>query len=176
MQKLIYFLLVIVLLACGKKYVPVSEKKQETNTEYSEDLSEFRDLLTENSNVKTIPVDNINPPPITTEPLYINDKIDALLKERTEKNKGIKYANGYRIQLYVGRERKVVDEAKIYIYQTFPNINPYLTYSLPMYKLKIGDFLTRNDAERFLNQLKDLYPEAIIVPEKIDIKKSFMKE
>jgi hypothetical protein len=164
--------ILICLASCGKKAIPVSNKIEE-NTEINEDLSEFRPV----TEAKAIVSNNTNiPPKLTTEPLFINAKIDAHLAERAEKNKAVKYANGYRIQLYVGRERKQADDAKIFIYENFPNINPYLSYSLPIYKLKIGDFLTKNDAERVLNQLKNQYPEAIVVPEKIDVKKSFLKE
>lgn len=174
MQKPFVLFLVVLLLACGKKVVPVAEQKEELNTSYSEDLAEFRGFLDVENKAEIS--EKRAEPIITTEPMYVNEKVDALLARQTEKNKAIKYANGYRIQLYVGRDRQLADQAKVYIYQNYPAINPYLTYSLPMYKLKVGDFLTKPDAERVLNQLKDLYPEAIIIPEKIDVKKSFLKE
>ncbi len=177
MKKHFLFLAIFFLVACGKKVVPVSEKKQEIITTYSEDLSEFRDLLDAESEVEDRSIsEKNNRPKQTTEPLYVNDKIEAVLVKRAEKNKGIKFANGFRIQVYVGRERKEVDDAKVFVYQNFPNLNPYLTYNLPIYKLKIGDFLTKTDAERILNQLKDNFPEAVILAEKIDVKKSFLKE
>jgi hypothetical protein len=164
-------------ISCGKKVMPVSEKKQETSTVYNEDLSEFRNLLVpENqADISQSSVKNV-PPAVTTEPLYENDKLDAFLNERAAKNKNIKFANGYRIQIYVGRERQIVDNIKVYIYQNFPNLNPYLSFSLPIYKLKVGDFLNKSDADRVYNQIKGIYPEAMIIPDKIDIKKSFMKE
>ena len=176
MKKQLYFLFFLAIFSCAKKNIPVTEQKQENLADYSEDLSEFRALL-DPIDMKIESESDIQSQAIilTTEPLYINDKIDAILDRKAEKNKATKYANGYRIQLYVGRDRKTVDEAKVYIYQTYPNINPYLTYSLPIYKLKAGDFLTKSDAERFLKQVKDSYPDAIIISEIIDVKKSFMK-
>lgn len=172
-------LLVFLIFSCGKKIVPLAEKKQDVSSEYSEDLTEFRVGHSENeenidSNIKVNSNETI--PPLTTQPLHINAKIDAILEQKAAKNKSIKYANGYRIQLYVGSERKLVDEAKVYIYQNYPNLNLYLTFSLPIYKLKIGDFITKNDAERLLNQLKGPFPDAITIPERIDVKKSFLKE
>ncbi len=176
MNKIYIFLLVFALFSCAKKVVLVAEKKQEKVVDYQEDLSEFRFLLDPEKEILVTENTTLQEAKITSEPMYINDKIDALLAKRTEKNKGIKYANGFRIQLYVGRDRKTADDAKIFIYQNYPTINPYLTYSLPIYKLKVGDFITRPDAERVLNQLKDQYPEAMILSEKIDVKKSFLKE
>ena len=177
MKQTFYFLTFILLVSCGKKAVPVSDNKQDMNSEYSEDLSLYRpapQFGSENSNTNS--ASELNQPKITSEKLYINDKIDDFLADRAQKNKAVKYANGYRIQLYVGRERKIVDDAKLFLHQTYPNMNPYLTYSLPIYKLKVGDFLTKNDAERMLTQLKPNYPDAIVISEKIDVKKSFFKE
>lgn len=165
-----------VVVSCSNKSIPTTNKSTETTLEIDEDLSVYRNLDPQTTTIEGNKIENEVEIKLTEKPLYINDKVDAYLDEKAAKNKNVKYANGYRIQLYVGRERKLVDEAKIYIYQTYPNINPYLTYSLPTYKLKIGDFITRTEAERLLNQLKPQYPEAIIIPEKIDVKKSFGKE
>ena len=176
MKKYILILLSLAILSCVKKSIPVTDQKQENQADYSEDLTEFRAMLMpKESELADEKMENNQPQILTTEPLYVNNKIDAILERKAEKNRAIKYANGFRIQLYVGRERKIVDDAKVYIYQTYPNINPYLTYSLPIYKLIVGDFLTKTDAERFLNQVKDSYPDAMIVAEKIDVKKSFLK-
>jgi hypothetical protein len=176
MKKHILILLLFTVFACAKKNIPVTEQKQENHADYSEDLTEFRAMLDPKDLKNEVETTGSNQAvAMTNEPLYVNDKIDAILEKKAKKNRAIKYANGFRIQLYVGRERKIVDDAKVHIYQTYPNINPYLTYSLPIYKLKVGDFLTKADAERFLNQIKDSYPDAIIIGEKIDVKKSFMK-
>ncbi len=179
MKKAYSVLLLFIIFSCSKKIVPLNEKKQEVSTEYSEDLTEFRVGHSENeenvdSNIKAN--SNETPPPITTQPMNVNAKIDVILDQKAAKNKSIKYANGFRIQIYVGRERKAVDEAKIYIYQNYSNFNPYLSYSLPIYKLKMGDFLTKNDAEKILNQLKGQFPDAIVIAERIDVKKSFLRE
>ncbi|HEY1056324.1 MAG TPA: SPOR domain-containing protein, partial [Emticicia sp.] len=75
-------------------------------------------------------------------------------------------------QVYVGNERREVDEAKSYIYQNFPDLNTYLTFSQPTYRLKAGDFTSRMDAERYYNSIRQRYSMAMIVPERIDIRKS----
>jgi SPOR domain len=162
--------------SCAKKVVPAAEKKNDNNIAYSEDLTEFRNLIAPDSEISGIQTGSKKQPVITTEPLYENDKLDLVLNEKAAKNKNIKYANGYRIQLYVGRERQIVDNAKIYVYQNYPNLNPYLSFSLPIYKLKVGDFLSKSDAERVFAQLKDQFPDAMIISDKIDVKKSFLKE
>ena len=78
-------------------------------------------------------------------PMYINKRLDPILDTIASQNKNIKFANGFRIQIYVGNDRKSADDAKVYTYQTYPEIFPYLTFQQPVYKVKVGDFLNRMD-------------------------------
>lgn len=102
----------------------------------------------------------------------INSQLDVALDSIAGRNKNIRYAVGYRIQVYVGNDRKDVDEAKIFIYHNFPELNTYLSFSQPTYKLKAGDFTSRLDAERYYSSVKQRYTMAMIIAERIDIKKS----
>ena len=88
-----------------------------------------------------------------------------------EQNKAIRYISGFRIQLYVGNLRQEADAAKSYIYQLFPELNPSVTYSQPTYRVKAGDFMYRADADHYLSQIRDQYPAAVILPERVEIKK-----
>jgi hypothetical protein len=92
--------------------------------------------------------------PLSDTPLHVNKKLDAILDTIAMRNKSIKFTNGFRIQIYVGNDRKAADDAKIYTYQKYPEIFPYLSYQQPIYKVKIGDFLNRMDAERYYADLK----------------------
>ena len=107
-------------------------------------------------------------------PLHVNKRLDAILDTIAMRNKSVKFANGFRIQIYVGNDRKSADDAKIYTYQKYPEIYPYLSYQQPIYKVKIGDFLSRMDAERYYSDIKDLYPSAMILPDRVEIKKGIM--
>lgn len=145
---------------------------------YEEDLSIYRPkfksandantLFSESQSVKT-------PKPTTSDsPLHVNKKLDAILDTIAMRNKSVKFTNGFRIQIYVGNDRKAADDAKIYTYQKYPEIFPYLSYQQPIYKVKIGDFLNRMDAERYYSDIKDLYPSAMILPDRVEIKKGIM--
>ena len=105
-------------------------------------------------------------------PMHVNTQVDKVLDSMSVHNKNIRYSSGYRIQVYVGNERREVDEAKSYIYQNFPELNTYLTFSQPTYRMKAGDFTSRLDAERYYATIRQRYSMAMIVPEKIDIRKS----
>lgn len=105
------------------------------------------------------------------EPLYITKRLEAVLDTIARQNKAIRYISGYRVQLYVGNARQEADAAKSYIYQIFPELNPYVTFSQPTYRVKAGDFMYRADADDYLSQIRAQYPAAVILPERVEIKK-----
>lgn len=152
-----------------------SEKKEKA---YEEDLSIYRPKFksgteSERQSSHSQPVQS-SKMTVTDSPLHVNKKLDIILDTIAMRNKSMRFANGFRIQIYVGNDRKSADDAKIYTYQRYPEIFPYLSYQQPIYKVKIGDFLNRMDAERYYADIKDLYPSAMILPDRVEIKKGIM--
>ncbi len=145
---------------------------------YEEDLSIYRPKFKSANESSPQPSDSqpvqASKLSISDSPLHVNKKLDAILDTIAMRNKAVKFTNGFRIQIYVGNDRKAADDAKIYTYQKYPEIFPYLSYQQPIYKVKIGDFLNRMDAERYYSDIKDLYPSAMILPDKVEIKKGIM--
>ena len=166
--------LAFAFLACKRSITPT---KNTTNTmgDYDEDLSTIRvrydskptAVLDEKKVIKEKPTTNV-----TIIPKQVNSQVDIALDSIAAHNKTVRYSSGYRIQVFVGNDRKEVDEAKSYIYQNFPELSTYLTFSQPTYKLKTGDFTSRLDAERYYSSIKQRYSMAMIISEKIDIRKS----
>jgi hypothetical protein len=152
-----------------------SHKKNEKI--YEEDLAQylpkFKSLNQKNDSLNASKTKVVNTY-LSEGAMQINKKLDAILDTISLKNKSIRYANGFRIQIYVGNDRKLADEAKIFTYQTYPEIFPYLSYQQPIYKVKIGDFLNRMDAERYFATIKDSYPSALILPDKVEIKRGIL--
>jgi hypothetical protein len=143
----------------------------------NEDLSQYRPKYKSSSESDVISTEKNTTLPsstVTDAPMHVNKRLDAILDTIAMHNKSIKFTNGFRIQIYVGNDRKAADDAKIYTYQKYPEIFPYLSYQQPIYKVKIGDFLNRMDAERYFTDIKDLYPSAMILPDRVEIKKGMM--
>ncbi len=86
-------------------------------------------------------------------------------------NRAIRYISGYRVQLYVGNTRQEADAAKSYVYQIFPELYPYISYSSPTYRVKAGDFMYRAEADDYLEQIRQQYPAAVVLPDRVEIKK-----
>jgi hypothetical protein len=54
--------------------------------------------------------------------------------------------------------------------RAFPGTRSYLSYNVPSYKIKIGDFDDKNDANKFMRRLIAAFPAAFIVPDLVTIK------
>ncbi|MDX5421797.1 MAG: sporulation protein [Hymenobacteraceae bacterium] len=104
---------------------------------------------------------------------HVNDRVAELMDTVASVNKSIKYAQGYRILAYNGSERQTVMNLRKAIIGRVPEEKDYLTYQQPNFRLKIGDFFSRVEAQQVLNQLRDLIPNAQIVQDQININKTY---
>jgi len=80
--------------------------------------------------------------------------------------------NGFRVQIYTdsgNRSKLRTDRVKADFDSRYPQIPSYISYDEPYYKLRVGDFRTRLDALRFLNEVSSTYLSAIIVVDKINL-------
>lgn len=108
------------------------------------------------------------------EALHVNRRLDSVLDTIATQNRSIRYAPGYRVQVYVGNQRQEVESVKLLIYQNFPELSAYLSYSQPTYKLKVGDFMRRLDAERYYSSIRQLIASAQLQPDKVDVRRSVL--
>ncbi|RYZ54230.1 MAG: SPOR domain-containing protein [Sphingobacteriales bacterium] len=81
----------------------------------------------------------------------------------------IRSGRGYRVQIYNGNDRKKATEIKVSFMRRFPNVRTYMTYIQPQFRVKVGDFTSRGEAQRFSQQLTGLYSTVMIVPDIIVI-------
>jgi hypothetical protein len=89
-------------------------------------------------------------------------KFEQLLNEKRKVNSSITINNRYKIQIFNGAS----DESKktlIQFKKENKNYDATIVFSTPLYKVWIGNFKTRIEAERNLNILKKKYPNAILI-------------
>ncbi len=100
--------------------------------------------------------------------------IDSLIARRIALNKGVTsngtplVVNGYRIQIFFGPNRKEVYDEQARFKSLYPEYNTYISYTQPNYRLKIGDFRTRMEAQQVMNELRKIFPTIFIFNEKIN--------
>lgn len=100
--------------------------------------------------------------------VHKDPRIDLLVKKQIEINEfttrnSRRSAQGFRIQVISTNNRTKALEAKTKIYQRFPELKTYLMYQSPFFKLKVGNFLDRQDAENFLQDIMQLFPTGVYV-------------
>jgi hypothetical protein len=78
---------------------------------------------------------------------------------------------GFRIQVANSNDRNKVFAIKTRIYQQYPELKPYLIYQPPNYKLKVGNFKTRDEAQPYIDNLNRVFPDGVyLVPDIIEVK------
>lgn len=110
--------------------------------------------------------------------VYKDPRIDLLVKKQIAINEETtrdsrRTANGYRILVINSNDRNKVFAAKAKIYQNYPELKPYLLYQPPFYKLKVGNFRSREEAEEYQRALSKDFPTGLyIVRDIIEVKNS----
>jgi hypothetical protein len=75
---------------------------------------------------------------------------------------------GYRVQVFYGSDRREVFAEQLRFKTAYPKINTYITYKEPNYYLRVGDFRTRLEAQRMMNELRPVFATLFIFREKIN--------
>lgn len=89
-------------------------------------------------------------------------KFENLLKEKRRINSSITVNDRYKIQIYTGdseSSKKALDKFK----KQFKNFDGTIIFNTPFYKVWVGNFKTRIEAERNLNEIKAEYPNALLI-------------
>lgn len=78
---------------------------------------------------------------------------------------------GYRLLVINTNNRDEAIAAKTKVYTYYPELNAYLSYQTPYFKLKAGNFQTRIEAEAYRRKMATLFPKGVfIVNDVIEVK------
>src|SRR5215213_7830230 len=100
--------------------------------------------------------------------VHKDPRIDLLLKKQGEVNAAIKKATartarGYRLLVINTNKRDEAIAAKTKIYTNFPELKAYLIYQSPYFKLKAGNFRTREEAQQYQKNLSAFFPKGVFI-------------
>jgi len=79
---------------------------------------------------------------------------------------------GYRVQFFSGSNRKDAYNAQNRLQQQYPELRTYISYREPNFKVKAGDFRTRLEAEKLVQELRSSFSSIFIISEKINLPKT----
>jgi hypothetical protein len=161
--------LCIVLLVASCK--PARQTQTTQDGKYSEDLSALRPKIEEQTTSTTVtPETTKRDPKAYVEPTHtVNKQLDAVLDSIDRIHLTRKFIEGYTIQVYSGLKREDALNAKKVLTTSIPKLESELQYVQPNFRVKIGKYFTRLEAEKDYQRVKDFFPAAIVVPDKIAI-------
>ena len=98
---------------------------------------------------------------------------DSLINRLVERHKAINSQKmsmgGYRIQLYFGGDRAKANNMRLDFLQQYPDVGAYVIYQQPNFKLRVGDFKTRIEANTFLKEMQPGYSMSFIVTDDVKL-------
>ncbi|MFH1160371.1 MAG: SPOR domain-containing protein [bacterium] len=106
--------------------------------------------------------------------IFEDPRIEQLVQKHVLINETREGIPGYRIQIFFdsGTNSKLKAQVVCDDFRTkYTDHEAYLTFISPNYKVRVGDFRTRLDAVRFLQQLQLDYPNAYVVSDLIKFPK-----
>ena len=89
-------------------------------------------------------------------------KFEQMLNEKRKINSSITVNDRYKIQIYSGdsdTSKKTLADFR----RDYKNFDGTIVFSTPSYKVWVGNFKARIDAERNLGEFKDRYPNAFLI-------------
>jgi len=104
-----------------------------------------------------------------------NPKVDSLIGNYLVGGKtgngNTSSSDGFRVQIYSGSDRKGAYAAQAKFQDKYPDVPTYLTYREPNFKVHVGDYRSRLEAEKMMEDLKDNFASLFIIEEKINLPK-----
>ena len=160
------FLGVLLLSGCAKKSIPSSGSADF----YSEDLTILHPVITTEETPGIADEEN---PKASTEPVVteydITEELDSLSVLIAEKNLQKRAIDGFTVQVYSGPNRDMANTAKSQLQSIGLDIAPQVVYVQPNFRVKIGKFYSRLEANQVYVRVKEVFPNALLLPEKFPI-------
>jgi len=76
---------------------------------------------------------------------------------------------GFRVQIDFSQDRNAANNTRSNFTLKYPGMSSYVSYKQPYFRVSVGDFRKRLEAERFLNTVKRDYPGSFLVNERITL-------
>lgn len=98
-------------------------------------------------------------------------RLDVLTQKQIQMNKlaAMLTSNGlykgFRVQIISTSNREEAFKMKADVLTKFPDQKSYIIFQAPNYKIRIGNFLKREDAENYRKQITNSFPQEIYVVE-----------
>ncbi|HOI86487.1 MAG TPA: SPOR domain-containing protein [Lentimicrobium sp.] len=100
-----------------------------------------------------------------------DERIDLLIDKHRYLNRHQSTLEGWRVQIFFdsgANSKRRATEAQKRFSDRYASTKAYLSFKEPYYRVRVGDFRSRLEAEGFLNNIRNDYPNAFTVSDMID--------
>jgi len=166
------FNLSLALLILQVSCVAQQSGANSSNDAYTEDLTLVRPVY-ESDNSDTIEAQptHVEQTQVLAATNTVNTKVDMVLDSLDKLNQLRRYADGFTIQIYSGPKREDALGAKAKMVKAIGDeLEADIQYTQPKFKVTVGKYFTKLEAQKDLMRLRDYFSNAILIPEKILIK------
>jgi len=104
--------------------------------------------------------------------VYSEPGIDSLVQLHIAYNQAFPIIPGYRIQIFMESGNQALSDCENVeqkFLEKYENMPVYITFSAPYYRVRVGDFRTRLEAEKFLRRINRKYPSAWVIKDEINL-------
>jgi len=155
-----YRLIILLLLVACKASTPTSSGV------YSEDLSIHRPVMIETEGASESTDQEVKFETYVPLTGHIRNELDSIGKVALNQNKEGRRIDGYVIQVYSGSSREDANNSRYKMGELFPELSPKMSYRQPNFRVKAGKFVDRLKANRIYQEVKESFPNAILIPER----------
>ncbi len=156
-----FVIVFLVALSCAAQ-------KNSAKAYYHEDLYSLRPKFPEV--VDSVPRNQDRKKADVVAAHHVNEKVNSVLDSINRFNVTRKLIDGYTIQIYSGQNREEAMTAKKKMVIELPGLSAELEYNQPKFRVKVGNYYSRLEAQKDMLNLKRSFPNAILVPEKIVVR------
>jgi hypothetical protein len=100
-----------------------------------------------------------------------DSRIDSLLVLNKKMNEKNPHIEGWRINIFFesgNNSKKMAIDTKAKFVQSYTDVPCYVVFQEPYYKVRVGDYRTRMEAEKLLKEIVAEYPNAFVVEDEIN--------
>jgi hypothetical protein len=98
-------------------------------------------------------------------------RVDSLVNKHIELNEKNPHIEGWRINIFFesgNYSKRLALETKSQFVQKYANVPCYVVFQEPYYKVRVGDYRTKMEAEKFLKEIITEYSNAFVVEDNIN--------
>lgn len=76
---------------------------------------------------------------------------------------------GYRVQIISSSTKSTVDSERGKFMSSYRGTKTYIDYKAPNFRLRVGNFRNKLEAQKFQNEIKKAFPFTLVISDSIDL-------